>query len=540
MKQKIAGAGWRSRLWQGLPWLWIAAGYLFSLWYNLVPGKTLMDADLSSEIVLADLLNQEGGVISANWYYSTELKVANLQWFYRLGLLIFPGDWNLARAFGMAIALALYAVVLLYFAKCTGMGRTGLWMTGALLWPFGQHYLLYSIFGGYYLVYTTFYLLVLALLLRSLQASSPVGWSSLAAVVSLVSGLNGIKQIMIFHAPFFLAALILFAMALHGSGKTSWKEAMHVCRRETILLAGAALTMVTCGIGYLINNLILAKAYSYKTFGSIVWNHSDDWFTLDRVIMDFFHEFGYQNGAGLFHFSGIATGLGLLLGGCVFACIVRLLFRWGKLELRGRLSVLLLISMILVCAVCYTYFQEYNTYYWMTAVPMAMIVVAVELETENFHLPGARKMAAAVLSVVIVVCAIHTVRREIEKPLLAHKGLDVVTDWLVENEYTQGYASFWNSNALTGLSDGQIESWTLVNLSDDVIMDWLQKKDHLTTDPEDPFLLIDTETDGAAEDLGLIQYGDCELVYDDGRYQVYAFDSAADVHAAAAAARAEA
>lgn len=171
---------------------------------------------------------------------------------------------------------------------------------------------------------------------------------------------------------------------------------------------------------------------------------------------------------------------------------------------------------------------------------MAMIVVAVELETENFHLPGARKMAAAVLSVVIVVCAIHTVRREIEKPLLAHKGLDVVTDWLVENEYTQGYASFWNSNALTGLSDGQIESWTLVNLSDDVIMDWLQKKDHLTTDPEDPFLLIDTETDGAAEDMGLIQYGDCELVYDDGRYQVYAFDSAADVHAAAEAARAEA
>ena len=147
---------------------------------------------------------------------------------------------------------------------------------------------------------------------------------------------------------------------------------------------------------------------------------------------------------------------------------------------------------------------------------------------------------AVCLAGAFTVCAVHTVRREIEKPTLAHKGLDTVANWLVDNGYREGYATFWNCNAMIEMSSGQLDVWTLANLSDDVLPDWLQKKDHLTTDPEEPFLLIDTETDGAAEDLGLIQYGDCELVYDDGRYQVYAFDSAADVHAAAAAARAEA
>ena len=169
MKQQTKG-GALHRLWQALPWLWMAAAYLFDLWYQLVPGKWIVDSDLASEMILSDLLNKEGSIISHNWFYSTELKVVNLQWFYRLGLLLFPDDWHLARAFGMAVTLALYAACMLFFVKCAKLGRPGLWMVGTLLWPFGQHYLVYAIYGGYYLVYTFFFMLVLALVLRSLDA----------------------------------------------------------------------------------------------------------------------------------------------------------------------------------------------------------------------------------------------------------------------------------------------------------------------------------------------------------------------------------
>lgn len=155
MKQQTKG-GALHRLWQALPWLWMAAAYLFDLWYQLVPGKWIVDSDLASEMILSDLLNKEGSIISHNWFYSTELKVVNLQWFYRLGLLLFPDDWHLARAFGMAVTLALYAACMLFFVKCARLGRPGLWMVGTLLWPFGQHYLVYAIYGGYYLVYTFF------------------------------------------------------------------------------------------------------------------------------------------------------------------------------------------------------------------------------------------------------------------------------------------------------------------------------------------------------------------------------------------------
>ena len=537
MKQQTKG-GALHKVWQALPWLWMAAAYLFDLWYQLVPGKWIVDSDLASEMILSDLLNKEGTIISHNWFYSTELKVVNLQWFYRLGLLIFPHDWHLARTFGMAITLALFAAAMLFFVKCAGLGRAGLWMIGTLLWPFGQHYLVYAIYGGYYLVYTFFYMLVLALVLRSLNADKKhcaLQWV-LACVITAVAGMNGVKQLMVFHAPLCLAAAILLVLALHSCGKTDWKAALDVCRKEVRLLVASLVTAVAAAAGYFVSNAVLSRMYDFKSYNFIVWNRDEDWFTLDRILMDFFHEFGYENGSGVFHFGGIAAAVGLLLGCWMFFCIVRLLLRLDKLERNDKLLVLLLVAMLAVCGVAYTYFHEYYLYFWLMNMPVAIAVMAVEIKTEDFHILGARQLLGVGLAACFTLCAVSTVRQEQEHPYLAHKGLNTAAEWLVDNGYTQGYSTFWNGNAMTELTSGKLEVWTLQSLDRDDVPNWLQPKSHLTTDPEHPFLLIDTETDGPAENAKLIQYGDCTEVYNDGRYVIYDFADADALHAAAQAA----
>ena len=537
MKQQTKG-GALHKVWQALPWLWMAAAYLFDLWYQLVPGKWIVDSDLASEMILSDLLNKEGTIISHNWFYSTELKVVNLQWFYRLGLLIFPNDWHLARTFGMAITLALFAAAMLFFVKCAGLGRAGLWMVGTLLWPFGQHYLVYAIYGGYYLVYTFFYMLVLALVLRSLNADKKhcaLQWV-LACVITAVAGMNGVKQLMVFHAPLCLAAAILLVLALHSCGKTDWKAALDACRKEVRLLAASLVTAMAAAAGYFVSNAVLSRMYDFKSYNFIVWNRDEDWFTLDRILMDFFHEFGYENGSGVFHFGGIAAAVGLLLGCWMFFCIVRLLLRLDKLERNDKLLVLLLVAMLAVCGVAYTYFHEYYLYFWLMNMPVAIAVMAVEIKTEDFHILGARQLLGVGLAVCFTLCAVSTVRQEQEHPYLAHKGLNTAAEWLVDNGYTQGYSTFWNGNAMTELTSGKLEVWTLQSLDRDDVPNWLQPKSHLTTDPEHPFLLIDTETDGPAENAKLIQYGDCTEVYNDGRYVIYDFADADALHAAAQAA----
>lgn len=537
MKQQTKG-GALHKVWQALPWLWMAAAYLFDLWYQLVPGKWIVDSDLASEMILSDLLNKEGTIISHNWFYSTELKVVNLQWFYRLGLLIFPNDWHLARTFGMAITLALFAAAMLFFVKCAGLGRAGLWMVGTLLWPFGQHYLVYAIYGGYYLVYTFFYMLVLALVLRSLNADKKhcaLQWV-LACVITAVAGMNGVKQLMVFHAPLCLAAAILLVLALHSCSKTDWKAALDACRKEVRLLAASLVTAVAAAAGYFVSNAVLSRMYDFKSYNFIVWNRDEDWFTLDRILMDFFHEFGYENGSGVFHFGGIAAAVGLLLGCWMFFCIVRLLLRLDKLERNDKLLVLLLVAMLAVCGVAYTYFHEYYLYFWLMNMPVAIAVMAVEIKTEDFHILGARQLLGVGLAACFTLCAVSTVRQEQEHPYLAHKGLNTAAEWLVDNGYTQGYSTFWNGNAMTELTSGKLEVWTLQSLDRDDVPNWLQPKSHLTTDPEHPFLLIDTETDGPAESAKLIQYGDCTEVYNDGRYVIYDFADADALHAAAQAA----
>ena len=538
MKQQTKG-GALHKVWQALPWLWMAAAYLFDLWYQLVPGKWIVDSDLASEMILSDLLNKEGTIISHNWFYSTELKVVNLQWFYRLGLLIFPNDWHLARTFGMAITLALLAAAMLFFVKCAGLGRAGLWMVGTLLWPFGQHYLVYAIYGGYYLVYTFFYMLVLALVLRSLNADKKhcaLQWV-LACVITAVAGMNGVKQLMVFHAPLCLAAAILLVLALHSCGKSDWKAALDACRKEVRLLAASLVTAVAAAAGYFVSNAVLSRMYDFKSYNFIVWNRDEDWFTLDRILMDFFHEFGYENGSGVFHFGGIAAAVGLLLGCWMFFCIVRLLLlRLDKLERNDKLLVLLLVAMLAVCGVAYTYFHEYYLYFWLMNMPVAIAVMAVEIKTEDFHILGARQLLGVGLAACFTLCAVSTVRQEQEHPYLAHKGLNTAAEWLVDNGYTQGYSTFWNGNAMTELTSGKLEVWTLQSLDRDDVPNWLQPKSHLTTDPEHPFLLIDTETDGPAENAKLIQYGDCTEVYNDGRYVIYDFADADAVRTAAQAA----
>ena len=537
MKQQTKG-GALHKVWQALPWLWMAAAYLFDLWYQLVPGKWIVDSDLASEMILSDLLNKEGTIISHNWFYSTELKVVNLQWFYRLGLLIFPNDWHLARTFGMAITLALFAAAMLFFVKCAGLGRAGLWMVGTLLWPFGQHYLVYAIYGGYYLVYTFFYMLVLALVLRSLNADKKhcaLQWV-LACVITAVAGMNGVKQLMVFHAPLCLAAAILLVLALHSCGKTDWKAALDACRKEVRLLAASLVTAMAAAAGYFVSNAVLSRMYDFKSYNFIVWNRDEDWFTLDRILMDFFHEFGYENGSGVFHFGGIAAAVGLLLGCWMLFCIVRLLLRLDKLERNDKLLVLLLVAMLAVCGVAYTYFHEYYLYFWLMNMPVAIAVMAVEIKTEDFHILGARQLLGVGLAACFTLCAVSTVRQEQEHPYLAHKGLNTAAEWLVDNGYTQGYSTFWNGNAMTELTSGKLEVWTLQSLDRDDVPNWLQPKSHLTPDPAPPVLLIATETDGPAENAKLIQYGDCTEVYNDGRYVIYDFADADALHAAAQAA----
>ena len=492
-------------------------------------------------MMLSNFLNQEGRIISKIWYYSTELRVVSVQWVYRFTLLLFPNDWHMARTVGMAIMLAAFAGLMLLLARSIGLGRIGVWMAGVLIWPYGRIYLIYAIYGGHYLVYTFLYVVSLTLVLFSLAASrKKCVWMNIAAcIMAMLSGMNGVKTLMVFQAPFVLAAMAVLILALNASEEKTWRGALRVCSQESRLMAGALTTTMASFVGYIINSKVLAKMYSFKSFSGVTWNRFGvDW-TLDRVLMDFFHEFGYRDGVGVFHFSGIASGIGLLIGAWMFFCIVRVAWRYKKLNVTERLIIALMLTMLAVCGVAYTYFGDYSQYFWLPCMPVAIAVMMIEIKTEDLHLPGARAVLTLVLAGAITLCSLNNVRQESEHPALAHVGLDKVADWLVDNGYKEGYATFWNGNCMVEMTSGKLDIWMPGDLNNVNIEGWLQPDYHLNRYPEHPFVLVDTATDGPAEECGLIKNGHGTEVYNDGRYAVYAFDSSDDLCAAAEITKAE-
>gem|GEM_PF-5435070 len=60
-----------------LLWAAVCFALLVVDWCCWAPNR--LDADMASEQLLANLLAQKGGVMSTNWYYSTELRVLNTQ-----------------------------------------------------------------------------------------------------------------------------------------------------------------------------------------------------------------------------------------------------------------------------------------------------------------------------------------------------------------------------------------------------------------------------------------------------------------------------
>ena len=133
------------------PWVWMIAAYCITFAVLALYGRPYIDSDMSSEMILADLLNQEGGLLSTNWWYSTELRVVYLQLFYRIGLIIFPQNWYAARVLGQALVMAVLLATFLYVGHGLKLKGNGIWGAAALACPFGVWYFWYGAFGGAYL-----------------------------------------------------------------------------------------------------------------------------------------------------------------------------------------------------------------------------------------------------------------------------------------------------------------------------------------------------------------------------------------------------
>lgn len=507
--------------------LFTAAIYLYDLRYLLLHGSRYLDSDVAAEMLLADKLNQSGSILAADWYYSTEIRVFGMQNFFRLGLVFFPSNWALARVFGEGLALLVLALGVFLLARKLSLEGLEYWAPGFALCPLGFWYFWQTIYGGYYLpyalrsIYTLF--LILALMEPGTKTRKLLRSLGLGAI-ALVSGMQGVRQLMVLYAPLLLA--LVFAR-----------------NKKQLALPVVGSTMISA-VGYFINAKILAKHYYYVKFDEMVWGKgSGSWL---KSLKWYFEGFGYAQNRSmayepdaslevrLFSGSGIGVGMGLMLGFAVFGAIIYLLLNLKRLNDAEHFLTLTGVSMLFVIGLVFTYLSGSAQYWQQTMVfGLLLLLIAVKnfsWEELHFTLPPhlLRLAAAGMLAVCALVSGKATADATLVYPLRAELGLDSVTDWILENtSYRKGVAEFWLSDVVTEWSNGEMEMYTVydaTNPTKESFRSWLQSVSHRESFPEEDFVVICPYAGDAYAGTCLTDDLQAECIYNDGKYMVFAVD----------------
>lgn len=515
----------RKTMTKALPWVVLAAAYFCTMFFYAQNGMHNLNADISSEMVLADVLNGEKALLTTNWYYSTELRVVSPVPAYQLGLLLFD-SWHVAHTFAIALLLAGTTASLLYALRGAGVGEAGIYAAAALIVPFSGAYDFLFVYGGFY---TTCFMLtcwLLGLICRLNQPNARKRRWVLIALLSLWGGMGGVRMFMVCGVPLMLACGVLALICLTRSRTLGEFKA----RQETILLSGALLSVAAMAVGYGVNIGILSRIYQYHDFSDTAFQSFD--LTSLRIQLEYIAEFlGIRTGVKLLSVQGIASACAVCLL-MMLPLSVILLYGWRKMLPMGQRIFILFAVFACATGLCINMVtgagvvHPYSVAYYLPGLLLLISTLFILIERMPCRMEWVRTGCFLAIMAVFALEAAVTLRSE-------HKNttstIEEAADWLVENGYTQGYAAFWNGNVLIDASDGALDVYTYYSWDGTELYPWLQRKSHLDTPPEGPVFVYISEDDYHPTQPPCAQ--EDHLAWSSREGSIYIYDSAAEVDA---------
>lgn len=527
-----------------LPFIFFIFIVLLDAWLLIVKGAYYIDSDMAADLINAKVLNEECRIISDSWWYSTGIGVFGVANFYQIGLLLFPQNWIYARAFGVIVLNVIFAIVYYFTARCFELDRnSSTFFSAMVIAPIGYWYLEFLTFGGFYTTSTVIGLLQLVVFVSYLKKTGDSNKSKyilwvLIAGIGFFMGVVGIKYAIYPVLPLALtAAFVLFCLVREKTKRIRDFEA-----EEYRFVKAISLTLVSFVLGYLYNILILSKRFRFDSHSDIMWGK----LSFDSIIsgvFEFLSLFGYQHDEEIYFYAreqskinvcslqGVGSILGILVATFLVFCTVRLIARYRELEFVHKVVLVLFISSVAVGSVVFKLTEgfEASAQYWIPLVATAFLVIQIEICTEDFGIDALKYIITVVLAAFFSVTSIATVDQFQKTPIHADEKLVDVAQFLLDNGYTEGYASFWQSNALVAITSEQIDSWTVWDFAEIKPLQWLQRTSHMNPPTADkvfgligPDVFYDRET--FLEDYLDRSQGEPRLIYqDDAGYLIWEF-----------------
>ncbi|HNX63036.1 MAG TPA: hypothetical protein PKN45_10370 [Candidatus Limiplasma sp.] len=514
-----------------------------------------MNSDSSSELILSHLLAQQNAVMSTDWYYSTELRAIHSNLVFAPLFKVFS-NWHTVRLVGMIIMQVLFLLSYWYLCKQAQFSRQAFFYSGAILMlPFSVQYGQIVLYHSFYITCVTISFLIVGFNLSVIrQWSRPekkrMRWITLLMLLltCFLSGLNGVRQLMITLAPMFLSAFLLTLKIeknmVRPDRRSVWEQWRWVIVGAAACCAGV--------IGYLINEKVLANIYSYRSYGAT----TTDFITYDNFInmmKYFFSQFGYQTGREVFSLEGLLACGSVLAAFYIIVKGLALLFS-HKIDVKTTEdetavgAFIDILAPVSILTMFFTFiFLKAQPYYFLYFIPVIIwIVPFLARQMDVTKTANVTQKALLFLTCAVLIgngyydnaYFIHPDNKKVIYEGLGRKDIHTVqelqgaVDFLQENQYTLGYASYWCSNVVTEMTNGEIPMVNVqVNTKNPAIAyyNWLTDKryrDYSFVEGKKVFLLLPLNENDAF--LSTPMADTASEVYQDELYVIYDFEYSDD------------
>lgn len=555
MQTSVVSVHDRKKLLRVLPLVVFLLSLVFTWYTSSVYAVSIMNSDSSSELILSHLLAQQNAVMSTDWYYSTELRAIHSNLVFAPLFKVFS-NWHTVRLVGMIIMQVLFLLSYWYLCKQAQFSRQAFFYSGAILMlPFSVQYGQIVLYHSFYITCVTISFLIVGFNLSVIrQWSRPekkrMRWITLLLLLltCFLSGLNGVRQLMITLAPMFLSAFLLTLKIeknmVRPDRRSVWEQWRWVIVGAAACCAGV--------IGYLINEKVLANIYSYRSYGAT----TTDFITYDNFInmmKYFFSQFGYQTGREVFSLEGLLACGSVLAAFYIIVKGLALLFS-HKIDVKTTEdetavgAFIDILAPVSILTMFFTFiFLKAQPYYFLYFIPVIIwIVPFLARQMDVTKTANVTQKALLFLTCAVLIgngyydnaYFIHPDNKKVIYEGLGRKDIHTVqelqgaVDFLQENQYTLGYASYWCSNVVTEMTNGEIPMVNVqVNTKNPAIAyyNWLTDKryrDYSFVEGKKVFLLLPLNENDAF--LSTPMADTASEVYQDELYVIYDFEYSDD------------
>lgn len=495
--------------------------------YIAINSHKIINSDFSAESVLAKMLANTNQIITRGWYYSSELRILHTQLITAPLFKLFD-DWNIVRMLSIIITNGLLVVAYFRFIRVFNIkSRWIVYLTAMfMIIPVSSVYLDIINVGMFYIPHYIMELVILNIYITIIKRNESFRFDKariiLFLILALISGLSGIRYILVIQFPLFITSLIMFLMKnkeiiSHTESYNYIKEWKNYYLKKELILG--TLSMFFAGVGYILNTFIVRKFIKYAVFGNVMFKTDND--HIYSVFEGLNQLSGYKNDVRMLSFAGlmnlIAVGLVIIV---IFIICVLLKKHFNKCDNIAIMCTVMLTSFIINTFIfCTT--DEYTSRFYLPVIMWIIPCIAVYLNGEKRLL--LRRGIAVLLVIIYATLGSGTIRDSLNVDVNSNR-VEYIS-YLEENDLNYGYSTIWNSNITTELTNGKVEIGNIVDVETMEPFQFLTKSEYFKNKEyraNNPVFILMTYDE-------YLQVSNCKVLsegnmsYNDGIYVIYTY-----------------